>query len=79
MDFARTELVVEDKTYGTAPGAPIGIVRTQVSLLGDGWKVATSADRSLVVEHIDEGCFTVRVPMLIDKVTIKEVTSSREA
>ena len=68
MDFARTELIVEDVTDGT------GIVPTTVKLLVDGREVALSADHPIIVEANFEAITTATVSILIDKVTLQQVS-----
>lgn len=68
MDFARTELIVEDDVVGT------GIVMNTGTLLVDGREVALAEDRPVIVEAQYGTFTTVTVSIIIDKVTMQQVS-----
>ena len=70
MDFAHTELIVEDNTDGT------GIVPTTGTLLVDGREVAMSAEHPITVEANFGTFTTATVTILIDEVTMRQVNKS---
>ena len=73
MDFARTELIVEDAIVSGGSESPTGIVPTRATLLVDGREVAMSGDHPIIVEANFETLTVVTVTILIDKVTMQQV------
>ena len=73
MDFARTELIVEDVTVREGSKNSTGIAPTRATLLVDGREVAMSADHPIIVEANFEALTTATVTILIDKVTMQQV------
>ena len=73
MDFARTELIVEDVTVREVSKNSTGIAPTRATLLVDGREVAMSADHPIIVETGFETLTVVTVTILIDKVTMQQV------
>ena len=73
MDFARTELIVEDVTVRECSKNSTGIVPTKVTLLVDGREVAMSGEHPIIVEANFDALTTVTVTILIDKVTMQQV------
>ena len=73
MDFARTELIVEDVTVREGSKNPTGIAPTRATLLVDGREVAMSGEHPIIVEANFEALTTATVTILIDKVTMQQV------
>lgn len=73
MDFARTELIVEDAIVSGGSENPTGIVPTRATLLVDGREVAMSGEHPIIVEANFDALTTVTVTILIDKVTMQQV------
>ena len=73
MDFARTELIVEDAIVGGDSENSTGIVPTKATLLVDGREVAMSVEHPIIVEANFDTLTTVTVTILIDKVTMQQV------
>ena len=73
MDFARTELIVEDVTVREGSKNSTGIVPTKAALLVDGREVAMSGEHPIIVEANFDALTTVTVTILIDKVTMQQV------
>ena len=73
MDFARTELTVEDITAGVGSKNPTGIVPTNTTLLVDNREVALSLEHPIIVETSHNAITTTTVTILIDKVTMHQV------
>ena len=73
MDFARTELIVEDAIVSGGSESPTGIVPTRATLLVDGREGAMSGDHPIIVEANFETLTVVTVTILIDKVTMQQV------
>ena len=73
MDFARTELIVEDVTVCEGSKNSTGIVPTRATLLVDGREVAMSGDHPIIVEANFETLTVVTVTILIDKVIMQQV------
>lgn len=73
MDFARTELIVEDVTVREGSKNSTGIVPTKATLLVDGREVAMSGEHPIIVEANFDAFTTVTVTILIDKVTMQQV------
>ena len=73
MDFARTELIVEDVTVREGSKNSTGIVPTSATLLVDGREVAMSGDHPIIVEANFDALTTVTVTILIDKVIMQQV------
>lgn len=73
MDFARTELIVEDVTVREGSKNSTGIVPTKATLLVDGREVAMSGEHPIIVEANFDALTTVTVTILIDKVTMQQV------
>ena len=74
MDFARTELIVEDVTVREGSKNPTGIAPTRATLLVDGREVAMSGEHPIIVEANFEALITATVTILIDKVTMQQVS-----
>ena len=75
MDFARTELIVEDVTVREGSKNPTGIVPTRATLLVDGREVALSGEHPIIVEANFEALTTVTVTILIDKVIMQQAST----
>ena len=73
MDFARTELIVEDAIVSGGSESPTGIVPTRATLLVDGREVAMSGEHPITVETNFDALTTVTVTILIDKVIMQQV------
>ena len=73
MDFARTELIVEDVTVREGSKNSTGIAPTRATLLVDGREVAMSCDHPISVEANFDTLTVVTVTILIDKVTMQQV------
>ena len=73
MDFARTELIVEDVIVRECSKNSTGIVPTKAALLVDGREVAMSGEHPIIVEANFDALTTVTVTILIDKVTMQQV------
>lgn len=73
MDFARTELIVEDAIGSGGAESTTGIVPTRATLLVDGREVAMSSFHPITVETNFDVFTTATVTILIDKVTMHQV------
>ena len=73
MDFARTELIVEDVTVRECSKNSTGIAPTRATLLVDGREVAMSGEHPIIVEANFDALTTITVTILIDKVTMQQV------
>ena len=73
MDFARTELIVEDAIVGGDSENPTGLVPTKATLFVDGREVAMSREHPILVEVNFETLTAATVTIFIDKVTMHQV------
>ena len=73
MDFARTELIVEDIIVDGDSENPTGIVPHKATLLVDGREVVMSWVHPILVEVDVETLTAATVTICIDKVTMHQV------